>query len=261
VTEMPVTPSTAERDPGAQRSTRASPGAIVVAAPGPGAAAIALVPAYNEAGRVAAVVAAARVRLPVLVVDDGSRDGTAEVAERAGATVVRHASNQGKGVALRTGFRWALDHACAAAVTLDADGQHDPAEIPTFLDAWTAGDADLVIGARDFRHIPPLRRLSNTIGRRTFSWALGQDVPDNQSGYRLLSGRMMSAVLDTGERGFEFEVAVIVTCVRCGYRLAWVPIRTIYADESSHIRPLHHTVHFFRMVWQTRRAMARGRAM
>jgi len=152
---------------------------------------LALIPAYNEAGRVGGVVAAVRARLPVLVVDDGSADGTARLAEEAGATVLRQQPNQGKGAALRAGFRWALEAGYDAVLTLDADGQHDPAEIPAFVEAFTAQGADLVIGERSFRQMPFPRNLSNTVGRALFSWALGQPVRDNQSGYRLLSRRMM----------------------------------------------------------------------
>ncbi|MBP8974187.1 MAG: glycosyltransferase [Anaerolineae bacterium] len=220
---------------------------------------LALIPAYNEAGRVGGVVAAVRARLPVLVVDDGSADGTARLAEEAGATVLRQQPNQGKGAALRAGFRWALEAGYDAVLTLDADGQHDPAEIPAFVEAFTAQNADLVIGERTFRQMPFPRNLSNTVGRALFSWALGQPVRDNQSGYRLLSRRMMEATLASREGGFEFEVEMIVTCVQRGYRLVGVPIRTIYEGEKSYIKPIPQTIHFMRVVRATRQAMRRAR--
>jgi glycosyltransferase involved in cell wall biosynthesis len=216
---------------------------------------LALIPAYNEATRVRDVVTGARAYLPVLVVDDGSADATAKVAEEAGASVLRQVRNQGKGAALRTGFRWFLDRDYEAALTLDADGQHDPNEIPKFVRAHSDRQADLIIGARDFDQIPWVRRLANTLGRWTFSWALGQPVLDNQSGYRLISRRLLEATLSSRESGFEFEVEMIVTCVERGYVLEWVPIRTIYAGEKSHINPLKHVYHFLRVVWQTRRRM------
>jgi glycosyltransferase involved in cell wall biosynthesis len=216
---------------------------------------IALVPAYDEAPRIGEVVVSAGRYLPVLVVDDGSTDGTAAAAESAGAIVVRQTPNRGKGVALRAGLRWALERRCRAVVTLDADGQHDPGEIPVFLAAHSERDADLVIGERSFDDIPPLRRLANMLGRWSFSWAVGRPIPDNQSGYRLLSRRMMAAVLDISETGFEFEVAMIAACVRRGFRLEWVPIRAVYAGERSHIDPLRHAIGFTRMVWRTRRVM------
>ena len=215
---------------------------------------LALIPAYNEAIHIRDVVTGARTHLPVLVVNDGSTDDTATRAEEAGATLLDQIPNQGKGAALRAGFRWTLDAGYEAVITLDADGQHDPAEIPKFLDAYADDQADLIIGAREFEDMPPIRRLANTVGRWSFSWAIGQPILDNQSGYRLISRRLTEAILISGEAGFEFEVEMIVICVQRGFTLDWVPIRTIYADEGSHIRPWHHTVNFIRMVWQTRRS-------
>jgi glycosyltransferase involved in cell wall biosynthesis len=216
---------------------------------------LALIPTYNEAEHIAGVVSATLAHLPVLVVDDGSTDDSAARAEAAGAQVLRQTPNQGKGVALRAGFRHALDRGVAAVIMLDADGQHDPAEIPKFLHAYEQSQADLIIGARDYRHIPLIRRTSNTIGRWSYSWAVGQYIPDNQSGYRLLSRRLMQDTLASHEDRFQFEVEMITTCIVMGYRLEWVPIRTIYADEKSHIRPLNQIYHFFRMVYETRRTM------
>jgi len=217
---------------------------------------LALIPGYNEAAHIAEVVSGAQAHLLVLVVDDGSGDDTGVRAERAGATVLRQTPNQGKGTALRAGFHWALDAEYEAVVTLDADGQHDPAEIPKFLDAYAERGADLIIGARDFSRMPPVRRLANTLGGWAFSWAIGQPIRDNQSGYRLIRRRLLEAILASDEAGFEFEVEMIVTCIRRGFELDWVPIRAIYAGEGSHIRPWHHTVNFVRVVWQTRRAVA-----
>lgn len=220
---------------------------------------LALIPAYNESARIVPVIEAAHRALPVLVVDDGSKDDTADRAEAAGATVHRQVPNQGKGAALRSGFRWALDAGYDAVITLDADGQHDPAEIPAFLARYVEDRADLIIGARTFRDMPPTRRFANTLGGWLFSWALGQHVPDNQSGYRLISRRLMEATLASAESGFEFEVEMIVLAVREGWPVGWVPIRTIYAGETSHIHPWHHMTNFLRVVRQTRRAMRRNR--
>ena len=219
---------------------------------------VALIPAHDEARRIGPVVAAAARHLPVLVVDDGSADRTSELAADAGATVIRQEPNQGKGAALRTGFRRALQDGYEATVTLDADGQHDPREIPGFVAAAGAQPApELVIGRRDFRRMPASRRLANELGRRAFSWAVGRPIADNQSGYRLVGRRLMTEMLESRESGFEFEVEMITTCLRHGWRLEWVPIRTIYGG-GSHIRPLHHLRHFIRATLAARRAM-RGR--
>ena len=214
-----------------------------------------LIPAYNEAEHIQQVIAPARSFLPVLVVDDGSRDETACLAEAAGARVLRQVPNQGKGAALRAGFRKAIELGATAVITLDADGQHDPLEIPKFLAASADRAPDLIIGARNFNAMPFFRRLANTTGRWLFSWALGQPVVDNQSGYRLISRRLMEALLDSTEQGFEFEVEMIAVCLKCGFELAWVPIRTIYYGESSHIQPVRHVANYFRVVWSVRKKM------
>jgi glycosyltransferase involved in cell wall biosynthesis len=216
---------------------------------------LALIPAYNEGNRIAPVVSAARAYLQVLVVDDGSTDQTAQYALQAGAEVLRQQPNQGKGAALLAGFAAALERGFQAVITLDADGQHDPAEIPAFLTAYQECHSDLIIGKRDFKAMPLVRRLSNTLGTLLFSHALGQNVPDNQSGYRLISRRLMEAIAGNPERGFEFEVEMIVTCVLKGYRLDWVPIRTIYAGEKSHIQPLRHLAKFLQITLKTNRMM------
>jgi glycosyltransferase involved in cell wall biosynthesis len=215
---------------------------------------VALIPGFNEAPRIGPVVAATLRHLPVLVVDDGSSDETAARARDAGATVIEQWPNRGKGAALRTGFRRALDDGATAIVTLDADGQHDPDEIPAFVAAWAAEPRpDLVIGQRDFRAMPAARRLSNEIGGRAFSWAVGRPIPDNQSGFRLVSRRIAAATVDSTESGFAFEVEQITTCIRLGGRIAWIPIRTIYAGAPSHIRPVAHLGEFIRIVRRARR--------
>jgi glycosyltransferase involved in cell wall biosynthesis len=216
---------------------------------------LALIPAYNEAQRIAQVVKGTLDHLPTLVIDDGSTDETAAQAEANGAIVLRQTPNQGKGAALRAGFRWALTENYDAILTLDADGQHDPAEIPKFLDAYHSHHADLIIGARNFSQMPPVRRLANSLGRWSFSWALGQPVRDNQSGYRLISRRLAEAALTNSEQGFEFEVEMIVICVQGGFNLEWTPIRTIYAGEASHINPWQHVVNFLQMVWRTKQSV------
>jgi len=218
---------------------------------------VALIPAYQEGPRIGAVVEAARVYLPLIVIDDGSTDDTAEAAQAAGATVIRQLPNAGKGAALRTGFGHALERGCAAVVTLDADGQHDPAEIPSFVDAFRARRPELVIGRRAFDEMPAVRRLSNTLGGLTLSAALGRNVPDNQSGFRLIGRVLMRSMLESDESGFEFEVEMIARAIALGLPIEWVPIRTIYAGEPSHIEPWRHLREFLRMTVKARR-IARG---
>jgi len=214
---------------------------------------VAIIPGYEEGPRIGAVVEAARRHLPVVVVDDGSTDDTAAAAAEAGATVLRQVPNQGKGAALREGFRHALAQGVDAVVTLDADGQHDPAEIPVFLAAYAKSYADLIVGRRDFAAMPPVRRLSNTLGGLAFSAAVGRRIPDNQSGYRLIGRRLLTALLDSEEPGFAFEVEMIARAIAMDLPIQWVPIRTIYAGEPSHIRPWGHLTSFVRAARDARR--------
>lgn len=216
-----------------------------------------LIAAYNEEGGIAEVVCAAKTYLPVLVVDDGSTDGTARQARKAGATVISYRKNQGKGAALQTGIRQALDSGYDYIVTLDGDGQHDPQEIPAFLEAYRNGQKDLIIGKRDFRKMPKVRRISNTLGTLLFSWAVAHDIPDNQSGYRLISRRLMEVLHKSAESGYEFEVEMIVYCLMHGYPIGWVGIRTIYGDEKSKIHPLRHLRKFIQVSLRARNMMRR----
>jgi glycosyltransferase involved in cell wall biosynthesis len=215
-----------------------------------------LIPAWNEASRIGSVVGATRAHLPVLVVDDGSRDDTSTVAEAAGATVVRHPQNQGKGVALTTGFEWALAQGYEAVLTLDADGQHDPADIPKFVAAYEAGAGDLIVGRRDFGEMPFPRSFANPIGSWMLSRALGTRIYDNQSGYRLHTRRLLEN-LDLTASGFELEVEVIIQAICQGMRIGWVNIRTIYGiGKASYFHPVKDTIRFLRMVWQAREQRA-----
>jgi glycosyltransferase involved in cell wall biosynthesis len=225
---------------------------------------LSVIPAHDEGPRIGPVVEGARRHLPVLVVDDGSGDATAAIAERAGARVLRQVPNRGKGAALRAGFSYALAEGAEAVITLDADGQHDPAEIPAFLAAHArrslAGlPTELIVGRRDFQRMPPARRLSNWLGTVVLSTALGRWIEDNQSGYRLVGRRLMSAMLESRESGFAFEVEMIAVCLREGWPIAWVPIRTIYGEEPSHIRPMRHLREFLAVTGRARR-ISRDRA-
>jgi glycosyltransferase involved in cell wall biosynthesis len=216
---------------------------------------IAVIPAYEAAPTLDTVVRATIAHLPVIVVDDGSTDDTFGVAEAAGAEVLRQDRNQGKGAALRRGFGRALDRGATAVLTLDADGQHDPSCAPDFLAAWRERGAPLIIGRRDFSQMPLSRRLANSLGRQTFSWAVGRRIEDNQSGYRLIARPLLPHLLGSTEDGFELEVEMITDAIRAGLAIEWVPIPTIYEDAGSHISPVSHVVNFLRVVRAARRSI------
>jgi glycosyltransferase involved in cell wall biosynthesis len=216
---------------------------------------IAVIPAYQAAPTLDAVVRQTLEHLPVLVVDDGSTDGTSSVADLAGAEVLRQDPNQGKGAALRRGFAHALENGAQAVLTLDADGQHDPGCALDFLEAWRSRGAPLIIGRRDFSQMPLSRRIANNLGTRTFSWAVGRHIEDNQSGYRLIAKPLLPHLLESSEAGFEFEVEMITDAIRAGLTIDWVPIPTIYDDAGSHIQPIAHVANFLRVARAARRSV------
>jgi glycosyltransferase involved in cell wall biosynthesis len=198
------------------------------------------IPAYDAAHSVGSVVARTRVVVEdVLVVDDGSSDGTAQAARTAGAEVHVFPENRGKGAALSAAFSILFSRGFAGVVTIDADGQHLPEETPRLLAA--ACGADLVLGTRDhlFAEMGTLRRLSNRLSSRAISWAAGQAISDVQTGFRLYTRELIDR---TGfpEPGFEAESAVVVRAVRLGLRVTTTPIRLGHTDgrSTSHYRPV-----------------------
>jgi len=214
-----------------------------------------IIPAYNEEKLIGYVVSQATKILPTFVIDDGSKDNTSIIAQKNGAQVLLQVPNQGKGEALKRGFREAIKSYYDFVITLDADGQHEVQESEKFITLFGKDEIDLIIGYRDFNKMPFSRRIANTVGGWAFSWAMGMKILDNQSGYRLLSRRLLEKVLEIKESGFEFEVDVIATCIKANYTIGWVPIKTIYGNETSHIQPIHHIKNFFRVVWQIHKRM------
>jgi glycosyltransferase involved in cell wall biosynthesis len=209
-----------------------------------------LIPAYREESRIGAVVREARRYVPwVVVVDDGSPDETASVAREAGAVVLVHAANRGKGGALRTGFQYAREQGAAFVLTMDGDGQHAPEDIPAFLEAFAKGFFPVIVGNRmDVPHgMPLVRRLTNRFMSALLSRKMGQRVPDTQNGFRLYRTDVIPPMPES-ESGFAAESEILMELARLGVTLGSVPVRIIYAGEQSKIRPLRDTLRFFRML-------------
>jgi len=204
--------------------------------------AAALIPAYDCASTIAAVVAGARGHVdPVVVVDDGSGDGTGAEAARAGARVVTRPENGGKGAALRTGLDEILANPRITHVLLlDGDGQHDSAEIPKFLRAAREG-ARFVIGSRmgERDSIPGYRYETNRIGDMILSRMTGHAVEDGQSGFRMIAAGLLRE-LDLRARGYLIETELLLKAAPRVERFATVPIRAIYGG-ASHYRPFTDT--------------------
>ena len=189
---------------------------------------IALIPAYNCEASITSVVERTLAQgLEVLVVDDGSGDGTVAAAREAGAEVLEHLHNRGKGHALWTGFARAMERGASHVVTLDGDAQHDPAELGALLRHLP--DGDLVVGRRrlDPRQMPATRLFGNLVSSFWISIFCGRLLPDTQSGYRVYSRRLLEKIPQNGGR-FETETEILVRACRLGAEVRWVPIATIY---------------------------------
>lgn len=205
---------------------------------------VAVIPALDCVGTIARVVEGALAHVAkVVVVDDGSGDGTAEAARQAGAQVETLPSNRGKGFALRRGLELALRERPTAIVLLDGDGQHDPSEIPNLIAAWCAGGGDLIIGSRwgNRSVIPPERYWTNYVGSRMLSWMSGVELLDSQSGFRLLAAPL-AARLGLAANGFAIESEMLIKAARLGAGIGHAPVRAIYEGSSSHFRPVIDTV-------------------
>lgn len=211
-----------------------------------------IIPAFNEEKnlgellkRVSTVVSLKNV----LVVDDGSVDKTATIAEKAGSKVLKQNINQGKGVALKAGFAFAVRDNYDAVMTMDADGQHDPSEIPKFLKNLRKSGADLIIGTREqnLSEMPFLRFLVNKTTSLVTSILAGVRVHDSQSGYRFIKKSLIKKInLKTGR--FQMETEIIVKAARVGFSIGEVPIKTIYFESfKSHINPFIDTLRFIRL--------------
>jgi glycosyltransferase involved in cell wall biosynthesis len=205
-----------------------------------------LIPAFNEAPYIANVVKRVREHVEeVVVIDDGSVDGTADIARAAGATCLQLPRNCGKASALRTGIAFACDHGFAQVITLDGDGQHLPEDIPIMLRVAQETGADLVIGERSFDRalMPVSRYFSNVIGSRLASALVGHEIRDSQSGFRLFRlDKLDGAKLRS--RYYELEMEMLIKMARSGCTIAHARIRTVYDDGQarSKMKPVRDTV-------------------
>ena len=218
-----------------------------------------MIPAYNEAATIRGVVERALAQIPrVVVVDDGSSDGTVAALEGLPVTLVRNPRNLGKAASLWRGIAVALADDAEAVITLDGDGQHRPEDIPRLLEeAHRHQPAALIVGTRlhDRRSIPADRYYANRFANFWIAWAAGQRVEDSQSGFRLYPASLLRALPPRLGRAasFVFESETLIEAGRRGVRLAWVPIPAIYEPRArhSHFRPVVDFLLIGRMiVWK-----------
>ena len=213
---------------------------------------LAIIPCFQEEAHIGEVVrGVAALGMHAVVVDDGSSDRTADAAREAGAEVIVHAKNSGKGAAIATGVRRAMqDPECEAVVMLDGDGQHLPAEIPRFVEEFGLCHADFVIGSRmaDTRGMPALRRATNRFMSALLSWQAGRKISDTQCGFRLLARSVFPIAIECASGGFSAESEILCQLSIRGFSIREVPVSTIYGDEKSKIRPGRDTVRFVKML-------------
>lgn len=210
----------------------------------------AAIPAYQEEKHIGDVARRTLQQIGrVVVVDDGSTDATAEKARVAGAEVIVHPVNRGKGEAIKTGLRYWLERGAEYVVLLDGDGQHLPEEIARFAEVAERTGAKLLIGSRmhDVARMPPLRRAVNRYMSRRISQLCGCVILDTQCGFRMLHRDLIPDVLGGGER-FDYETEMLIFASRRGDPIESVPITTVYGDEVSSINPVRDTIRFFRMI-------------
>jgi glycosyltransferase involved in cell wall biosynthesis len=220
----------------------------------------AVIPAYQDENHIGDIARRTRERLNhVLVVDDGSTDQTEQRAREAGAEVIVHAQNQGKGEAIKTGLAHWLgaanpsseqDRQITWVVLLDSDGQHLPEEIDRFLlAAGSVTRPTFFIGNRmeDVARMPLVRRVVNRYMSNQISRVCGQKIPDTQCGYRMLHREIIPDMLGGGHR-FDYETEALIIASRKGYRIDSVPITTVYTDQVSKIHPMRDSLRFFKMM-------------
>ena len=225
---------------------------------------VCIVPCYNAGARIRPVVEKA---LPlaeqVLVVDDGSTDGCIQTLKGLEVDYIVFAANRGKGHALLAGYRAALNNPAMQAICcLDADGQHDPAEIPKLFEAFRRTGASLLIGARVFDKaaVPWRSRFGNQVTAGLTGWLLGHHLPDTQCGFRILARPFVEDVVASVRGGrYETEMEIVIKGLREGYLVETAPIATIYeeANRSSHFRKLQDS---FRIYLRLIRCILRHRA-
>jgi len=212
---------------------------------------VAVIPAYHDEKHIGDIVRRTAEQLDhVLVIDDGSNDETAQRAREAGAEVIVHSQNRGKGEAIKTGLRHCLAREVTWLILLDSDGQHLPEEIERFLSAAAyATQPMLFVGNRmdNASAMPFIRRVVNRYMSRRISHLCGQRIPDTQCGFRMLHQQLIPELLGGGDR-FDYDTEVLIIASRKRYRIEPVPITTVYSDQVSNIHPVRDAFRFFKLM-------------
>ena len=211
-----------------------------------------LIPSYNEGKTIGGIVKALRSRnIVTYVIDDGSFDNTASVAEAEGAVVIKNVNNRGKGAALREGFKHILKEDFDAVLLMDGDGQHKVEDIDNFLKKMDNTGADILIGNRmlNASSMPYVRMQTNRFMSNLISRISGQHVPDSQCGFRLIKKEVLQKIrLESSN--YDIESELIIKAARAGFKIESVPIETVYRGEKSKINPILDTLRFMRLLFK-----------
>jgi glycosyltransferase involved in cell wall biosynthesis len=212
-----------------------------------------IIPAYNAGGIITDIILSLKKYLPsrnILVVDDGSRDHTLERVRDLDVLTFAHQNNRGKGAALETGFNYLSQLNLDYYATIDADGQHNPDQLPLFMEAISR--ADLVIGNRmeNPGEMPLSRRFSNRLSSLVVSLVTRRRIPDSQCGYRLIRADVMKRLHLSSTR-YDYETELLLKAARAGLRLAFVPIESRYFSERSQFRKFSDTLRFIRLIFRS----------
>ena len=204
-----------------------------------------LIPAYNAVATLRAVLdECLAFTMPVVVVDDGSTDGTARTLDGLPVILLTHSANMGKGAALKTGFDWAMQHQYDGVVTLDADGQHDPSAIPRLLAEVDKKDYDCLLASRhsQFEEMAGLRKVWNRFGVWCIRKRTGFEITDSQSGFRYYRASLLRAI-KLEKNGYDLEMELLVKGWKAGFTIGSLPVPARVADgrATSHYRPVQDT--------------------
>ena len=214
-----------------------------------------LIPAFNAEKTISSLIDQISAYIPgkdILVVDDGSTDRTYQLAKESGANCLQHKKNKGKGEALKTGFEYAVEKGYSGVITLDADLQHDPKFIPEFIRVAENSTSDILVGTRNIRlkTMPFPRWLTNNVTSIIVSILGDTKVRDSQSGYRYISTEVLRS-FKLSTKKYEFESEILIKAGRKGFKIAPVPISTIYQGSKSFINPLVDTGRFIKLMWKS----------
>lgn len=214
-----------------------------------------VIPTYNESAAIGNIVKQIRNQgREVVVVDDGSTDGTAEISQNCGAVVLKNLKNEGKGFSLVRGLRYAIESNFDGVFTMDGDGQHNPNDIPYFIQKAQTTGAGIIIGNRmhNPRTMPVVRILTNKFMSLIISKLIKQRVPDTQCGFRLIKRELLKKLKFTTRR-FETETEILIQASQLGYKIESIPIKSVYQKQKSQINPIIDTIRFinymFRQIW------------